>query len=74
MWRFFVVCLPLCFVLISGNCCNEQKNIVTFSVFLQRNIPKHCDNNFTEIVPIYISPLLIHMQLESLFQESVMHC
>lgn len=68
------VCLLLCFVLVSGNCCNEQKNIVTFSVFLQRNVPKHSDNNFMEIVTVYISPFLIHVQLESLFQESVKHC
>lgn len=54
------VCLLLCFVLVSGNCCNEQKNIVTFSEFLQRNVPKHSDN-FTEIVPVYISPFLIHV-------------
>lgn len=40
--------------------CNSQKNIVTFSIFLPWNIPKHSENDFTKMV--HNSPLLIHKE------------
>lgn len=58
-------------VFVSGNDCNEQKNIVTFSVFLPGNIPKHSENDFTKTVHVYKSTSHTHMIDKSLFQESV---